>query len=399
VSEYAITEVGPVPGLAALPLAINDSGVATGFVGDRSIYSTSLERPFLWDPASGALTYLPDPAGQGGYGIDINNKNQVVGYLNGPVGYGFLWDPVAGLYDFGAGPGREEVEATSINSQGKIAGSHGLRASLWDPSSRTFTDLGALPNATEGRAWAVNDNDEVVGASSWLEGEPIHGFLWKQGPGMQSLGDLGGGASVAVDINRGGEVVGYSRLANGDSHAFSWMPNSGVLTDLGPWTPRAVAADGTIVGLLEIAGGIQHACFWTRKVLKDLNNSIADTRWVLQTAEDINANGQIVGTGLLNGRRAGYLLTPAPLSKHDDIYAKVSRILGGVIDDKGGVYIGPDGRPHPIGPWDPRAVTKPGAQRDVVIGVVLSELGPLIHDKEARELAQRIAERLLGSRT
>jgi probable HAF family extracellular repeat protein len=42
-----------------------------------------------------------------------------------------------------------------------------------------------------------------------------------------------------------------------------------------------------------------------------LNDEIAaGSGWVLNSAEDINNNGQITGTGMINGRQHAFLLTP-----------------------------------------------------------------------------------------
>jgi hypothetical protein len=42
----------------------------------------------------------------------------------------------------------------------------------------------------------------------------------------------------------------------------------------------------------------------------DLNSLVAGSGWTLLTATGINNSGQIVGQGIINGTRRGYLLTP-----------------------------------------------------------------------------------------
>ena len=42
----------------------------------------------------------------------------------------------------------------------------------------------------------------------------------------------------------------------------------------------------------------------------DLNTRIGATDWVLRDANGINAKGQIVGNGTLNGAPMGFVLTP-----------------------------------------------------------------------------------------
>ena len=63
--------------------------------------------------------------------------------------------------------------------------------------------------------------------------------LWRPGPGMQSLGTLGGDESRAFDINDATQVVGFSQTADGMT-----MPSSGPQAEAwrisAPWVARPV---------------------------------------------------------------------------------------------------------------------------------------------------------------
>jgi probable HAF family extracellular repeat protein len=53
------------------------------------------------------------------------------------------------------------------------------------------------------------------------------------------------------------------------------------------------------------------AFIWQNGVITDLNTLIpSGTGWVLQQANGINDNGQIVGTGTIGGQAHAFLLTP-----------------------------------------------------------------------------------------
>jgi probable HAF family extracellular repeat protein len=83
------------------------------------------------------------------------------------------------------------------------------------------------------------------------------------------LGTLGGNNSSAIAVNATGQVVGYSELRDGSTHAFSWTEQGGMI-DLGTLggqysVANAVNASGQVVGWSTTADGIQHAFTWTRR--------------------------------------------------------------------------------------------------------------------------------------
>jgi probable HAF family extracellular repeat protein len=77
-------------------------------------------------------------------------------------------------------------------------------------------------------------------ADSWIVGS--------NGAGLVELGSLGGGETVAYDINDRGQAVGFSPTAGGENHAFITGPDGAGITDL-----------GTLGGTYSIAWGINNA--------------------------------------------------------------------------------------------------------------------------------------------
>jgi probable HAF family extracellular repeat protein len=61
-----------------------------------------------------------------------------------------------------------------------------------------------------------------VGSSTLTVPDETHAFLWEKGK-MTDLGTLpGGDYGIAGSINDRGQVVGLSKTASGEFHAFLW---------------------------------------------------------------------------------------------------------------------------------------------------------------------------------
>lgn len=147
------------------------------------------------------------------------------------------------------------VTATAGYGYGDIR--QGAGAKLLVISARV-TDLGTLGGRWS-RAAAVNDFDQVVGASATATGAS-HAFLWTSGGGMRDLGTLGGHSSGAAAISNGGTVVGWSETTDGgEYHAFRWTETGG-MQDLGTGAASGVNAGGDVVGY---AGANAVAVVWT----------------------------------------------------------------------------------------------------------------------------------------
>ena len=115
---------------------------------------------------------------------------------------------------------------------------------------------------------------------------------------VTDLGTLGGEMSVACGLNDRGKVVGFSSLANGESHAFLWsdcgMTDLGTLPDLGFSTGRNINNSGQVVGdsTAQFLTPPYHAVFWKR------NREIVPLGTLggaAGFAVDINSRGQVVG--------------------------------------------------------------------------------------------------------
>src|SRR6266568_835238 len=114
------------------------------------------------------------------------------------------------------------------------------------------------------------------------------------------LGSLGGNYTDPVAINDNGIVVGGSRTASGETHAFMWQNNS--MTDLGTNGEFSIAYQ---VNNNNQAVGVSnsHAMLWQNGQKIDLSTVVGPN----STATGINNFGQIVGTVDVGAQHRGFL--------------------------------------------------------------------------------------------
>ena len=104
----------------------------------------------------------------------------------------------------------------------------------------------------------------------------------------------------------------------GEVHAFSWSLDHGLVDLHSSTLGRSSAAKGVnnyeqVVGSFQgsEAAKPQRAFLGMCGQQFDLNELITeDSGWLLQQAVDINGAGEIVGVGLQNGKRRGFVLVP-----------------------------------------------------------------------------------------
>jgi probable HAF family extracellular repeat protein len=200
----------------------------------------------------------------------VNNHGQIVGFgeLPSPALYkiyhAFIWKDgvmrdLGVLHEF---PCQERPEvncgmsgAVDINNSGQVVGWSNDSANVYGRHAVLWADG---PPRELGFTWAVGINEagEIVGDSE--DDINAQGYFWRNGT-LTTLGSLGGGRTVVVDMNDQTAVVGTSLTAEGKPRAFVWKPGQAALTDLGagpPGTPGvgmgtvavAINARGDIIG-------------------------------------------------------------------------------------------------------------------------------------------------------
>ncbi|MGD1915693.1 MAG: FG-GAP-like repeat-containing protein, partial [Phycisphaerales bacterium] len=210
-------------------------------------------------------------------------------------------------------------------SLGSVQTQSGEVAAIIEPDG-SVTALGTL-GGDESKALASNDAGQVVGWSETAAGD-IHAFRFTPALGMEDLGTLGGPFTAAVALNEDGETVGFGELAGergiGGERPFLFTDEPFVLDrgmlNVGPLVltdPRrvfgaralAIAETGRMVaGVSRGEDGDQRAIVWTQAAgVVDLNDLLpAASGWTLRTAEGFDADGAVIGRGVLDGEERAY---------------------------------------------------------------------------------------------
>jgi len=312
-----------VTGLGFDAVAINGSGQVAGTLNGRAV---------LWTPGGGTQD-LGTLGGPSSRGYAINESGQVAGSSTTATGatHAFLWTPGQGMRDLGTLPGGASSIARGMNDRGEVVGQStrprvNPDVPFYGPVTHAFRwtaslgmeDLGTLDGLNATIAYDINNSGQVVGRAYSVDQDhypPIDpeyhskAFLWTPGQGMQDIGGLSGGFSIAHAINDVGTVVGRSWVERPRSivyHAFRWTAAAG-MQDLGAFALSSDSSvayginnSGQIVGSSKVGIGfdladytVTNAFIWTAS--EGLENLTPTTG--IGTARAINDRQQVVGDG------------------------------------------------------------------------------------------------------
>jgi uncharacterized membrane protein len=235
-------------------------------------------------------------------------------------------------------------EALAINSSGQVAGNQmnggsGYKGALWDNGTYTFRNYPSSSGWGASGALGLNDAGTVVGycyyfasSSDWRE----HPSYWAPGSTTPVLLPLfwpvSGSTGRATDINQrdpindnGGVIVGYQRVASGNTHAAVWLaafdetyPSTEMfyLGDLGFGDRNSFAYGindfGEVVGKSQIDGYSAYHAFRSefnpsnQPVPIDQDNDMGTGTFInnhTSEANDINNHGELVGASQFNESR------------------------------------------------------------------------------------------------
>lgn len=303
--RYSLFDVSALIGPSAMAVEINDAGQVLGRGGG---YDT-----FLYTPGSGvadlaALTGLPAGSSISGYGL--NNLGQVIGMSSGGGGRSFIYRPGRPVEYLPEGN-----HAYTINDAGQYVGA---RSGDVSDFYRYTPGIGyeQMP-LTPILVHLLNDRGDVAGL---VYRDSTTEAARYDDNGLQMLGNLGGTYSWSKGINNLGHVVGYSGTAGGLTHAFLYTDAGGMVDldtrSLGYPTfsdATAINDHGLIGGEFNVPGEGFRA-FLTDGAsglvaLNTLLDPAVAAHWEIDSVNDINNLGQIVGLGRFNGQQRSFILS------------------------------------------------------------------------------------------
>jgi len=200
-----------------------------------------------------------------------------------------------------------------------------FRPVVWGPGIDQIRELPLVGGDTSGAATAVNDSHVAVGISGICDQAigrytATHAVMWSKGE-VTDLGNLGAEFwNTPTAINQAGTVVGFAGVAgdpDGNTiNAFIWTQSDGMQLLPGLAGDVDIEAyginnSGTVVGLSCDATGVCKAVRWDDGVVTDLNSVKGTFADRLETAKDINDQGEITGRAIsATSVRTTYLAVP-----------------------------------------------------------------------------------------
>jgi uncharacterized membrane protein len=318
---------------------INDSGQVIGTSHVQNALPSPLNAvAFISAPNGGALTPIVNPDSPIRLApVAVNNAGQVVGYY--PA---FVTDPGGANVRFTL----SNAIARDINNAGQT---------LWDIESPYFkgvigpseqpplsdgsglTEVAVLPswvplNERYQSSNAMNDFGQVAVTGvaypgGWDREIGPTAYRWSKYEGAIELVP-GADYSYASAINDRGQVAGvFAILTNGDraEQAFVTRPYSTELVKLGVPddgnTPSGINNFGQLVGIHAPLGTyvdsyVTVPFFVHRSIPLNTLREVVRDGWTMLSPAAINNRGQIAGSGLRNGSRFAFILTPLSLQAY-----------------------------------------------------------------------------------
>lgn len=318
------------PGVTdSVPMAINDSGWIVG----NYVTTGTKRRPFLY--MSGNLTQLPMAADAvDGYAYDLNEAGQVVGadVILTPTNFHRF---KAWRYSFGTGKEAlssfsggigDESRAHAIDGVGNVYGAASgrngtspLQAAMWTgPGFPTWLSTLGQNTLITSSISDVNETGTMAGwsemttnvyrgvtrtlASSWAAAPLPAGVMHTDLTGINDAGDVAG-----YGVFFGGRQIATRRKAGGALDVLPSLPGAGANDSS---RTLGITEAGEALGWCEV-NGVRKGTLWTAAGAVDIGGQLVSSPgWTVRELRQMNAHGEMIGHGTLNGQTRGVLLKP-----------------------------------------------------------------------------------------
>ena len=237
----------------AIARGVNDQGDVAG-----NFWPGTAPRIVIWPSGGGFNALGCDEHGEGNaISAGAQRVAGVVRHISPAIAA--VWQPGSCREDLPPLVVGEGASAYAINGDGTIAGGHSGSPVRWRRVSGVWQveQLDSRPGGVLG----ANSVGDLVGqvevACTVPSTDPCsRGMIWYENGTSRDLGNLGGESTGPRGINAAGEVVGLSRLSNGDGVPFFWSEATGMRqlpVTRGGWAlaVSGVRSDGTrlVVGV------------------------------------------------------------------------------------------------------------------------------------------------------
>ncbi|MFO0786400.1 MAG: hypothetical protein U0573_08625 [Phycisphaerales bacterium] len=309
--------------------AVSDDGTYVTGYGDFISGASQFFYAFRWSIAGGLINLGTPPA------ISFTAGNSMSATGNAIAGNGgnklFRWTSSGGMQNLGLLPTGTLGLATGISGDGTIVvgysnvaggNTYGVR---WT-SPGVLVQLPTLPGGAFGSsAYGISsDGSTIVGGSTWT-GAGYHACRWLPGNIVQDLGALPTATdSRAYAISKDNMViVGDCQMPGGDRmfrYVSASMQNLGTPLGSTDSYSRSTNWDGKVVtGRAKVGTNTYRAAYWSTSVgMKDLASWVTSlggnlTGWVLLEAWGVSNDGStIAGTGTFNGATRAFVIKGLP---------------------------------------------------------------------------------------
>jgi probable HAF family extracellular repeat protein len=316
--RFQVTDLGTLPGaFLVYPRAINNHGEIVG----RASNSNGVSKPFVYRGGRMTEIDIGDGLWSTGEAFDINDRGQIIAQATVTNFFrGYLITPEATL-DLNEQTGID-IWPERIDEAGEIVGFTPQRFTTAAISWRdgVVRRLGELEPGAGSLATDINNLGVAVGQAFITTGPPagpsVFGVLFQDG----AIVNLG--LYYPRALNDYGEMTGAFTSETGYGHAFLFR--GGSLIDIGtlPGDRRSWGNNinkwGDVIGYSEDSQENIRAFLYSDGVLYDLNDLVGrNSGWRFLAATGNNDEGRIVGVGMFRGQERAYLLTPVGKKKRE----------------------------------------------------------------------------------